>query len=102
MQHNHHLNKPLSGVPGYKRLVRLVVRAFYSGECPPPDAEEEQAAVRKRGDKVGLLRLVPVPEAAHAGRPPAEANLAQHCACSTASRAWAYCWWTCWRARTAM
>lgn len=58
MLHTHALNKPLSGPNGYKRLARLVVRAFYSGECPPRTPEEVErdqqlaASGRSRAVKV--------------------------------------------------
>jgi hypothetical protein len=35
----HTATRALSGVEGYRRLARLLVRAFYSGEAPPPDLE---------------------------------------------------------------
>lgn len=47
--------RPLGGEAGYKRLVRLLARAFYSGECPPKevDAEDVPAGARAtRRDKV--------------------------------------------------
>jgi transcription initiation factor TFIIE subunit alpha len=47
----HTLAKPLGGVEGYRRLARLVARAFYAGECPPPEEE-------------------PAPDAADGGAPP--------------------------------
>ena len=52
--HSHQLSKPLSGPNGYKRLARLIVRSFYSGECPPNEPEEEgqPAPFRSRLPKV--------------------------------------------------
>ena len=52
--HTHQLSKPLNGLNGYRRLARLVVRAFYAGECPPKEPEEEGAPqpIRRREGKV--------------------------------------------------
>lgn len=36
---SHTATRALSGIEGYRRLARLLVRAFYSGEAPPPDLE---------------------------------------------------------------
>lgn len=36
---SHNATRALSGVEGYRRFARLLVRAFYSGEAPPPDLE---------------------------------------------------------------
>lgn len=46
--------RTLGGDAGYKRLVRLLGRAFYAGECPPKEAEEEVPAGARstRRDKV--------------------------------------------------
>ena len=51
------LKKPLGGEGGYKRLVRLLARAFYSGECPPKEAspqtgEEMTEAAKAKAVKV--------------------------------------------------
>ena len=40
MASNGGMGKPLGGEAGYKRLARLVARAFYLGECPPREAAE--------------------------------------------------------------
>jgi hypothetical protein len=52
--------RALSGDAGYKRLVRLLARAFYAGECPPKEAEPEDMPAGARGgmrrDKVGRQR----------------------------------------------
>lgn len=63
--------RPLSGDAGYKRLVRLLGRAFYAGECPPKEADEEvpagQRVIRRdkvRGRPTACRRRLP-PPAAH-------------------------------------
>jgi hypothetical protein len=38
----HTTARPLGGIEGYRRLARLLVRTFYSGEVPPPEAEAEE------------------------------------------------------------
>ena len=51
--------RPLAGEAGYKRLVRLLARAFYAGECPPKEPEPEDVPAAARGvrkDKVGFQR----------------------------------------------
>ncbi|PSC75801.1 general transcription factor IIE subunit 1 [Micractinium conductrix] len=35
------LGRPLTGDAGYARLIRLLARAFYAGECPPKDVEPD-------------------------------------------------------------
>lgn len=44
----------LGGLSGFKRLVKLVARAFYSGECPPRDVDPdvEKEASKSRTTKV--------------------------------------------------
>ncbi len=50
--------RPLAGDAGYKRLVRLLGRAFYAGECPPREPEEEVPAGARtiRRDKASRCR----------------------------------------------
>lgn len=50
--------RPLAGDAGYKRLVRLLGRAFYAGECPPREPEEEMPAGARtiRRDKASRCR----------------------------------------------
>lgn len=50
--------RPLAGDAGYKRLVRLLGRAFYAGECPPREPEEELPAGARtiRRDKASCCR----------------------------------------------
>lgn len=38
----HTASRPLGGIEGYRRLARLLVRTFYSGEVPPPEGEAEE------------------------------------------------------------
>lgn len=40
-------SKPLKGRRGYRRLVRLLARVFYSGEVPPKEEEEAQNQNKK-------------------------------------------------------
>ncbi len=47
----------LGGVSGYRKVARLVARAFYSGPCPPPeepaaDALEEPKPKRRKTAQV--------------------------------------------------
>lgn len=98
MLHTHALNKPLSGPNGYKRLARLVVRAFYSGECPPRTPEEverdQQLAASGRSRAVKVCARVEgrpwharLPGAAlHAGQGNSEARSAAAPAFRVASR----------------
>ena len=58
---SHNATRALSGVEGYRRFARLFVRAFYSGEAPPPDLEPASqgeasvpAATKSRLHKVRL------------------------------------------------
>lgn len=51
------VRKPLGGVQGYQRLVRLLARAFYAGECPPreedgPPPESMTEAQRLKAQRV--------------------------------------------------
>eukprot|EP00887_Chlorella_sp_A99_P001196 scaffold14.g1196.t1 len=62
-----YLKKPLGGENGYKRLVRLLGRAFYAGECPPreepakPESEMTEAqrakAAKANTEGLGVLLL---------------------------------------------
>ena len=47
--------RALSGDAGYKRLVRLLARAFYAGECPPKEAEPEDMPAGAKPRKRRLL-----------------------------------------------
>lgn len=59
--HTHQINKPLNGPNGYKRLVRLVARTFYSGECPPRDPDEDaQPAPFRSKPKVTRASSLPL------------------------------------------
>ena len=40
----HTATRALTGVEGYRRLARLIARAFYSGECPPPELDTAKEA----------------------------------------------------------
>ncbi|EFN56571.1 hypothetical protein CHLNCDRAFT_51546 [Chlorella variabilis] len=63
--------RSLGGDAGYKRLVRLLGRAFYSGECPPREAEEEvpagaRSTRRDKNEYIGLgVLLLDLLAAAH-------------------------------------
>ncbi|KAL4430030.1 hypothetical protein ABPG77_004400 [Micractinium sp. CCAP 211/92] len=63
--------RPLAGDAGYKRLVRLLGRAFYAGECPPREPEEEVPAGartirRDKNEYIGLgVLLLDLLAAAH-------------------------------------
>ena len=37
----------------YRKLVHLLARAFYGGQCPPPDPEQLAAAAAGARKKVG-------------------------------------------------
>lgn len=39
----------------FRRLVALLARAFYAGECPPKTAEEEAAAAKPSRTKQQVL-----------------------------------------------
>ena len=41
---SHTATRALVGVEGYRRLARLIVRAFYSGEAPPPEVDPTKDA----------------------------------------------------------
>lgn len=43
----------ISGKEGYKNLIRLVARAMYRGQCPPPDPTEEPR-LRNKAQKARL------------------------------------------------
>jgi len=44
----------VKGLKGYRRLVHLVARLFYSGEIPPPE-EQDEGTHAKAQRKVGCL-----------------------------------------------
>ena len=46
--------KVVEGLKGYRRLVQLVARLFYSGEIPPPE-EQDEVAHTKAQKRVGYL-----------------------------------------------
>lgn len=48
MSQVHTLTRALPGDAGYKRLARLVARAFYAGECPPREEEGDEGTSRSR------------------------------------------------------
>jgi hypothetical protein len=73
----HTATRTLAGVEGYRRLARLLVRAFYAGEAPPPDAEaandgEPSAAPAKPSKlpKVGFMDTHYLLEPNHTCKPP--------------------------------
>lgn len=42
----------ISGKEGYKNLVRLVARAMYRGQCPPPDpTDAPEPRLRNKAQK---------------------------------------------------
>jgi hypothetical protein len=58
---SHNATRALSGVEGYRRFARLLVRAFYSGEAPPPDLEPvnnngEASAIAANKSKLPKVR----------------------------------------------
>lgn len=57
MQRTHTLDRALAGAEGYRRLVRLVVRAFYSGEVPPRDDDDTAAGPLPTKSKLPKVRL---------------------------------------------
>ena len=110
------LGRPLTGDAGYARLIRLLARAFYAGECPPKDVEPDDIPAGAR-----TIRRDKVREAAQCRRRcrhrrrrlrcllccaalpphvlPAFPAPARH---RTSTKGWECCCWTCWRLRTAM
>ena len=98
--------RALGGEAGYKRLVRLLARAFYAGECPPREPEEEVPAGARttRRDKVrrgGGARRLSAPAAAAArgpGQPP-DLPATPSPRTRTTTPAWGCCCWTCWPRR---
>lgn len=53
MSSNHTLTRCCGGDHGYRRLARLVARAFYAGECPPrEEAQDDGPSTSKSRSKV--------------------------------------------------
>eukprot|EP00951_Prasinocladus_malaysianus_P035485 scaffold366170_cov33-Prasinocladus_malaysianus.AAC.1 len=48
----------IQGVAGFKQLVRLAGRCFYSGQHPKPEEPKAGAAARRRLDTSGLCIVV--------------------------------------------
>lgn len=48
--------RALTGDAGYKRMIRLVVRAFYAGECPPSPPVDPAAPLPQNASKLNKAR----------------------------------------------
>lgn len=55
------MDRPLPGIQGYKRLLRILARTFYAGECPPRSEEEEEGSkprsVKQNSTGLGVILL---------------------------------------------